>query len=150
MSYRVQFPHICYSISFVCLVGVGIGGASKQSGLIRLLSNLLTISFAIDCGLESVLSSLLPLRFQNRKTQMYLIIAGKQGVSIMHELYAMHVCIMNMLCNKQQVASIKSNIQVTNKVQHTSFQPYSFHTQIQWSVFIPRIFGLGFNINGGY
>ena len=29
--------------------------------------------------------------------------AAKQGVSMMHELNAMHVCMMHMLCNKFQV-----------------------------------------------
>ena len=43
-----------------------------------------------------------------------------------------------------------ANIQVTDKVQHTSFQPYSSHTRIQWQVSLPRIFGLGLNINKGY
>ena len=69
--------------------------------------------------------------------------ATKQGVSMMHELNAMHVCMMLMLCNKYQV-------KYTGKVQHTSFQPYSFHTHIQWLVSFPRIFGLDLNINRGY
>ena len=66
------------------------------------------------------------------------MMAAKQGVSMMHELYAMHDGRA-----MQQVASI-------SKVQHTSFQPYSSHTRIQWQVSLPRIFGLGFNINRGY
>ena len=69
--------------------------------------------------------------------------ATTQGVSMMHELNAMHVCMMHVLCNKYQV-------KYTGKVQHTSFQLYSSHTRIQWRVSLPRIFGLGFNINRGY
>ena len=28
------------------------------------------------------------------------MMAAKQGVSMMHDLYAMHVCMMHVLCNK--------------------------------------------------
>ena len=54
----------------------------------------------------------------------------------MHDAHAM-----------QQVASIQV---IKLIVQHTSFQPYSSHTRIQWRVSFPRIFGLGLNINRGY
>ena len=97
----------------------------------------------MDFGFESVLTSLPPFHPQTQDNLDESMMAAKQGVSVMHELYAIHVYIMHMLCNKYQV-------KYTSKVQHTSFQPYSSHTRIQWRVSLPRIFFLGFNINRGY
>ena len=59
---------------------------------------------AIDFELESVLTSLLPFRPQTQDDPDEFMMAAKQGVSVMHELYAMHVCVMHVLCNKQQVS----------------------------------------------
>ena len=49
------------------------------------------------------------------------MMAAKQGVSIMHELYAMHVCMMHMLCNKYQVYKyqVKYNIHPSNLIPPT-------------------------------
>ena len=110
ISFKVQFPSCCCSISFVCSTGVSV--ASRKSELIGIFSNLRRISFAMDFGLESVLTSLPPFRPQTQDDSDESMMATKQGVSVMHELYAMHVCMMHMPCNKYQVSSIKSNIQV--------------------------------------
>ena len=55
------------------------------------------------------------------------MVAAKQGVSMMHDSIC-NAC-MHDARAMQQVASIS---QFTNKVQHTSFQPYSSHTRVQW------------------
>ena len=78
ISSNVQFLPCCYSIS----------------------SNLLTISLAIEFGLDVVPSSLLLLRSQTQEDLDESMMVAKQGVSMMHELSAMHVCMMHMLCNK--------------------------------------------------
>ena len=54
----------------------------------------------MDFGLESVLTSLPHFHPQIQEDPDESIMAAKQGVSMMHELYAMHVCMMHMLCNK--------------------------------------------------
>ena len=54
----------------------------------------------MDFGLESVLTSLLPFRPQTQDDLDESMMAAKQGISVMHELYAMHVCMMHMLCSK--------------------------------------------------
>ena len=54
----------------------------------------------MDLGLESILTSLLPFRPQTQDDPDDSIMAAKQSISVMHELYAMHVCMMHMLCNK--------------------------------------------------
>ena len=44
----------------------------------------------------------------------------KQDVSMMHELYAMHVCMMHVLCNKYQVnIQVKYNIHPFNLIPPT-------------------------------
>ena len=88
-SYKVQFPSdCCCSISFVCSAGV----AFKQSGR----------------RIELVLTSLPPFHPQTQEDPDESMMAGKQGVSMMHELYAMYVCMMHARA-MQQVANIKSN-----------------------------------------
>ena len=74
----------------------------------------------MDFGLESVLTSLPPFRPQTQDDPDESMMAAKHGVSMMHDLYVMHVCMMHVSLN------------FTNKVQHTSFQPYSSHTRVQW------------------
>ena len=97
ISSKVQFPSCyCCSISSVCSTGI----AFKHSGLIGLFSNLRRISFAMDFGLKSVLTSLSLFRPQTRDDPDESMMAVKQGVSMMHDLYAMHVFMMHMLCNK--------------------------------------------------
>ena len=59
----------------------------------------------MDFELESVLTSLPPFHPQTQDNPDEFIMAAKQGISVMHELYAMHVCMMHMLCNKYQVSS---------------------------------------------
>ena len=54
----------------------------------------------MDCGLKSVLTSLPPFYSQTQEDLDESMMATKQGVSMMHELYAMHVCMMHVLCNK--------------------------------------------------
>ena len=54
----------------------------------------------MDFGLELVLASLLLFHPQTEDDLDESMMAAKQGVSMMHELYAMHVCMMHMLCNK--------------------------------------------------
>ena len=83
-SSKVRFPSgCCCSISSVCSTGV----ASKQSGL-------------IGRRIESVLTSLPPFHPQTQEDSDEFMMAAKQGVSMMHELYAMHVCMMHVLYNK--------------------------------------------------
>ena len=79
----------------------------------------------MDFRLKSVLTSLSLFRPQTQDDPDESMMAAKQSVSMMHDLYPMHVCMMHMLCNKYQV-------KYTSKVQHTSFQPYFSHTRIQW------------------
>ena len=81
----------------------------------------------MDFGLKSVLASLPPFRSQTQDDPDESMMAAKQSVSMMHELYTMHVCMMHVLCNKQHIS-----VNFTSKVQHTSFQPYSSHTRVQW------------------
>ena len=57
----------------------------------------------MDFGLKSVLASLPHFRSQTQDDPDDSIMAAKQSISVMHELYAMHVCMMHMLCNKYQV-----------------------------------------------
>ena len=54
----------------------------------------------MDFGLESVLTSLPPFRPQTQEDLDESMMVAKQGVSMMHELHAMHVCMMHVLCNK--------------------------------------------------
>ena len=54
----------------------------------------------MDFGLKSVLTSLPPFRLQTQDDPDEFMMAAKQGISVMHELYTMHVCMMHMLCNK--------------------------------------------------
>ena len=54
----------------------------------------------MDLGLESILTSLLLLHSQTQEDPDKSMMAVKQGVSMMHELYAMHVYMMHVLCNK--------------------------------------------------
>ena len=54
----------------------------------------------MDLGHESILISLPPFRPQTQEDPDESMMATKQGVSMMHELYAMHVCMMHVLCNK--------------------------------------------------
>ena len=79
----------------------------------------------MDFRLELILTSLPLFHPQTQDDPDESVMAAKQGVSMMHELYTMHVCMMHVLCDKYQV-------KYTGKVQHTSFQPYSSHTRVQW------------------
>ena len=46
--------------------------------------------------------------------------AAKQGVSMMHELNAMHVCMMHVICNKYQVnIQVRYNIHPSNLIPPT-------------------------------
>ena len=54
----------------------------------------------MDFGLESVLTSLPPFRSQTQDDPDESMMAAKQGVSMMHDLDAMHVCMMHVLCSK--------------------------------------------------
>ena len=54
----------------------------------------------MDFGLELVLASLLLFSSQTQDDPDESMMAAKQGVSMMHELYAMHVCMMHVLCDK--------------------------------------------------
>ena len=80
-SSKVQFSSsCCCSISSVYSEGV----AFKQS----------------ERRIESVLTSLPPVHPQTQEDLDKSMMAAKQGVSMMHELYAMHVYMMHVLCNK--------------------------------------------------
>ena len=81
----------------------------------------------MDLRLKSVLSSLPPFRSQTQDDLDGSMMAAKQGVSMMHD--SIYNACMHDARAMQQVASIS---QFTNKVQHTSFQPYSSHTRVQW------------------
>ena len=59
----------------------------------------------MDLGLESIRTSLSLFRPQTQDDPDESMMAAKQGVSMMPQLYAMHVCMMHMLCNKYQVSS---------------------------------------------
>ena len=54
----------------------------------------------MDFGLEYVLTSLPPFHTQTQDVPDESMMAAKQGVGVMHELYAMHVCMMHMPYNK--------------------------------------------------
>ena len=54
----------------------------------------------MDFGLESVQTSLPPFRPQTQDDPDESMMAANKGVNVMHELYAMHVCMIHMLCNK--------------------------------------------------
>ena len=54
----------------------------------------------MDFELESVLTSLPHFNPQTQENPNESMMAAKQGVGMMHELYAMHVCMMHVLCNK--------------------------------------------------
>ena len=79
----------------------------------------------MDLGLKSSRTSLLLFRPQTQDDSDGSMMAVKQGVSMMHDSIC-NAC-MHDARVMQQVANIS---QFTNKVQHTSFQPYSFHTRI--------------------
>ena len=81
----------------------------------------------MDLGLKSSRTSLPPFRPQTQDDSDESMMAAKQGVSMMHDSIC-NAC-MHDARVMQQVANIS---QFTNKVQHTSFQPYSSHTRIQW------------------
>ena len=71
-------------------------------------------------GLESVFTSLIFPHSKTQKDPNESIMAAKQGVSMMHELYAMHVCMMHMLCNKyQSILQIRYNIHPSNLIPPT-------------------------------
>ena len=79
-SSKIQFPSgCCCFISSVYSTSV----ASKQSRLIELVQ-----------------TSLPPFHPQTQEDPDESMMATKQGVSMMYELYAMHVCMMHVLCNK--------------------------------------------------
>ena len=73
----------------------------------------------MDFRLESVLTSLPPFRPQTQNDPDESMMVAKQGVSMMHDLYAMHVCMMHVLCNKYQV----SNIQVRYNIHPSNLIP---------------------------
>ena len=81
----------------------------------------------MDLGLKSSRTSLPPFRSQTQDDPDESMMAAKQGVSMMHDSIC-NAC-MHDARAMQQVASIN---QFTSKVQHTSFQPYSSHTRVQW------------------
>ena len=54
----------------------------------------------MNFGLESIPTSLLPFRPQTQDDPNESMMAAKQGVSMMHDLYVMHVCMMYVLCSK--------------------------------------------------
>ena len=54
----------------------------------------------MDFGLKFVLTSLSLFRPQTQDDPDESMMAAKQSVSMMHDLYAMHVCMMHVLCNK--------------------------------------------------
>ena len=54
----------------------------------------------MDFGLRFVLASLPPFHSQTQDDLDESMMAAKQGISMMHDLYAMHVCMMHVLCNK--------------------------------------------------
>ena len=54
----------------------------------------------MDFGIKSVLTSLSLFRPQTQDDPDESMMAAKQGVSMMHDLYVMNVCMMHMLCNK--------------------------------------------------
>ena len=54
----------------------------------------------MDLGLESVLISLPPFHPQTQEDPDEPMTTAKQGVSMMHELYAMYVCMMYVPYNK--------------------------------------------------
>ena len=74
----------------------------------------------MDFGLESVLTSLPPFRPQTQDDPDESMMAAKQGVSMMHDLYAMHVCMMHVLCIKYQaILQIRYNIYPSNLIPPT-------------------------------
>ena len=81
----------------------------------------------MDLGLKSSRTSLPPFRSQTQDDPDESMMAAKQGVSMMHDSIC-NAC-MHDARAMQQVASIN---QFTSKVQHTSFEPYSSHTRVQW------------------
>ena len=76
----------------------------------------------MDFGLKSVLTSLPPFHPQTQEDPDESMMAAKQGVSMLHELYAMHVCMMHVLCNKYQV----SNIQVRYNIHPSNLIPPTY------------------------
>ena len=54
----------------------------------------------MDLGLESILISLPPFHPQTQEDPDESMMAARQGVSMMHELYAIHVCMMHVLYKK--------------------------------------------------
>ena len=54
----------------------------------------------MDFGLELVITSRPSFHPQTQKDPDESMMAARQGISMMHELYAMHVCMMYVLCNK--------------------------------------------------
>ena len=77
---------------------------------------------AIDFGIESVLTSLLLLHSQTQEDLDVSMMATKQGVSMMHELYTIQAC-MHDARAMQQVASIRSNIQVGHSIHPSNLIP---------------------------
>ena len=73
----------------------------------------------MDLGLESVLISLPPFHPQTQEDPDESMMAAKQGISMMHELYAMHVCMMHMICSKYQVKFTRYNIHLSNLILAT-------------------------------
>ena len=72
----------------------------------------------MDFGLKYVLASIPPFRSQIQDDLDESMMATKQGVSMMHELNAMHVCMMHVLYNKYQV-----NIQVRYNMHPSNLIP---------------------------
>ena len=74
----------------------------------------------MDFGLKSVLTSVSLFCPQTQDDPDESMIAAKQGVSMMHDLYAMHVCMMHVLCNKyQSILQVRYNIYPSNLIPPT-------------------------------
>ena len=72
----------------------------------------------MDFGLKSVLASLPPFRSQTQDDLDGSMMAANQGVSMMHDLYTMHVCMMHVLYNKYHI-SVRYNIHPSNLIPPT-------------------------------
>ena len=74
----------------------------------------------MDFELESVLTSLPPFGSQTQDDLDESMMAAKQSVSMMHDLYAMHVCMMHVLCIKyQSILQVRYNIHPFNLIPPT-------------------------------
>ena len=62
------------------------------------------------CINPTAYTSLPPFRPQTQEDSDESMMATKQGVSMMQELYEMHVCMMHVLCNKYQISGQLSKI----------------------------------------